>query len=40
MPFFSTSVDKRSRNAMIHFLENHARHGIGNGYPSSYAHNV
>jgi hypothetical protein len=40
MPFFSKSVDKRSRNAMCHFLENHARHAIGNGYPSSYAHNV
>lgn len=40
MPFFSTSVDKRSRSAMIHFLETHARHGIGNGYSSSYAHNV
>ena len=40
MPFFSKSVDKRSRNSMISFLENHARHGIGNDYQGSYAHNV
>lgn len=40
MQFFSKTVDKRSRNAMIAFLAGHARHSIGNGYQSSYAHNV
>ena len=40
MPFFSKNVDRRSRKAMIDFLSGHARHSIGNGYQSSYAHNV
>ncbi len=38
--FFSHSVNKRSRKSMIDFLSGHARHSIGNGYQSSYAHNV
>ncbi len=39
-PFFSQSVNKRSRKSMVDFLTGHTRHSIGNGYQSSYAHNV
>ncbi|MBU2769492.1 cysteine protease [Acidithiobacillus ferrivorans] len=38
--FFSKSINKRSRQSMINFLDGHFRHGIGNDYKTSYAHNV
>jgi hypothetical protein len=38
--FFSKPVNKRSRQSMVDFLDGHYRHGIGNDYKSSYAHNV